>query len=486
MTSFDVIVVGTGNAGFATALAATARGRRVLMLERGSSAEIGGNSYFTAGATRIAHGGLETLREVIDDDPRLDQTVVPPYSEADYLDDLDRVTHGRSDRALGAVLAAESLNTMRWHRELGLRFRLMYERQAYRGEDGTYRFWGGLHVGNTGGGVGMIDDYQRIAADHGIAIRTGHNVDALLGDAHGIYGVEATVDGQRLRFEAESVVIAAGSFEASAERRSKYLGDEWSEAIVRGTPHNTGDVTERALELGAARAGDWGSAHSVQWDAFAKNSSGNLELTNRFTRQSYPLGILVDREGRRFADEGEDFRNYTYAKLGRAVLSRPGGVAFQIFDSQTRPLLREEEYEMPGVSHVEAPTIEQLADGIGVPREALRRTIAEFNSSIDENQRFDPAVRDGREAKTIPPKSNWANAIAEAPFHAYPVKCGITFAFGGLSTDTYGRVQTNEGSEIPGLFAVGEALGGLFSSNYPGGSGLAAGSVFGRRAGQIT
>lgn len=483
MTDFDVIVIGTGNAGFSAALAAAERGRSVVMLDRGSPAEIGGNSYFTAGATRVAHSGLEALGAIIDDDPRLELTEVPPYSEGDYLEDLRRVTGGRSDRELGAVLVSEGLAAMRWQRGLGLRFRLMYERQAYLGEDGRYRFWGGLHVGNTGGGVGMIDDYRRIAAEHGVEVRPGHDVVGLLGDDRGVHGVEALVDGAPLRIEAESVVIAAGSFEASAERRARYLGAPWAEAIVRGTPHNTGDVLELALALGADRAGDWGSAHSVQWDAHAKNSSGNLELTNRFTRQSYPLGILVDRDGRRFADEGEDFRNYTYAKLGRAVLARPGGLAFQVFDARIRPMLRAEEYEMPGVSHVEAESLRELGRRIGTPPGELERTVAEFNASIDTSRPFDPTTRDGRSAAVDPPKSNWANAIEMPPFHAFPVKCGITFAFGGLAADTNGRVRSVSGETIPGLFAAGEALGGLFSGNYPGGSGLAAGSVFGRRVG---
>ncbi len=485
MEEFDVVVIGTGNAGFAAALAAAERGRSVVMLERGGPEQIGGNSYFTAGATRIAHDGLESLSEVIDDDPRLDRTEVPAYSEAEYLEDLRRLTDGRSDPRLGAVLAGEGLAAMRWQHGLGLRFRLMYERQAYVGDDGRYRFWGGLHIGNTGGGKGMIDDYRSIAAEFGISVRPGHDVVGLLGDIDGVCGVEASVDGGRMRVEARSVIIASGSFEASAERRARYLGEAWTNAIVRGTPHNTGDVLELALALGAGRAGDWGTAHSVQWDAYAEHSSGNLELTNRFTRQSYPLGILVDAEGRRFADEGEDFRNYTYAKLGRAVLGRPGGVAFQIFDARLRPMLRPEEYEMPGVSHAAADTVAELADRIGVPGDELERTIDRFNAGIDRSRPFDPTIRDGRASSAQPPKSNWANPIEQAPFHAYPVKCGITFAFGGLKTDTHGRVLAPDGGAIPGLMAAGEALGGLFSRNYPGGSGLAAGSVFGSRAGSV-
>src|SRR5690606_31926960 len=150
-------------------------------------------------------------------------------------------------------------------------------------------------------------------------------------------------------------------------------------AKVRGTPFNDGSMLEAAVALGAARAGDWTTAHATQWDAFAAENESNYELTNRLTRQSYPLGILVNAQGVRFVDEGSDFRNYTYAKLGAAVLRQPGHVAWQIFDAKMRKLLRVEEYQMPGISVEVADTVGELAGRIGVPASALERTIAEFN-----------------------------------------------------------------------------------------------------------
>ncbi|TDE07430.1 FAD-dependent tricarballylate dehydrogenase TcuA [Jiangella asiatica] len=481
----DVVVVGSGNAGMTAAHAAAERGRSVVVLERAPWGEHGGNSYYTAGATRVAHGGLDDLLPLIDADDRLPLTVVPAYPAEEYLADLERLTDGRGDPELAEVLVAESLDTVRWQHRLGLRFRLMYERQAYPLPDGGYRFWGGLHIGNTGGGVGMIADHLRTAGGLGVRVRCGHHVTGLLGDARGVTGVSVLVDGEPTRIEAESVIVAAGSFEADPELRARHLGAGWRHAVVRGTPHNRGDLIEQAVALGALRGGDWASAHAVQWDAGAQHNSGNRELTNRFTRQSYPLGIIVDAAGERFADEGEDFRNYTYAKLGREILTRPGGVAFQLFDATTRPMLRTEEYEMPGVSHIEADTLPELARRAGIDADRLVATVTAFNDSIDEEVPFDPTVLDGRRASTTPPKSNWAVALRTPPFHAYPVACGITFAFGGLAATTRGQVRREGGGIVPGLFAVGEALGGLFSGNYPGGTGLAAGSVFGRRAGSI-
>ncbi|WP_432182798.1 FAD-dependent tricarballylate dehydrogenase TcuA [Streptomyces sp. NBC_00063] len=481
----DVIVVGGGNAAFTAAHAAVERGRRVVLLEKAPENQAGGNSFYTAGATRIAHDGLQDLTDLVEPDGRHEVTTVPAYTPEDYRADLERVTGGRNDPELTEVLVHEAAPTLRWLHGLGLRYRLMYERQAYLEPDGTYLFWGGLHVGNVGGGEGLMEDHVRVARRLGVDIRYRHRVVALLVQDGAVVGVRAETAEGPVELRAESVVLAAGGFEASAEMRAKYLGARWGQAKVRGTSYNTGEVLEAALDLGAGRGGDWASCHSVQWDAWNPENESNQALTNRLTRQSYPLGILVNTRGERFLDEGADFRNYTYAKYGRVILEQPGSLAFQVFDASTRNMLRAEEYEMPGVSEVVADTPEELAKKMGVDAKAFRRTVDEFNASIDDAKEFDPNVLDGRRAGVTPPKSNWARAIASAPYYAYPVTCGITFTFGGLKSDTHGRVQDEAGNAIPGLFVAGEMLGGLFADNYPGGSGLAAGCVFGRRAGLL-
>lgn len=193
----------------------------------------------------------------------------------------------------------------------------------------------------------------------------------------------------------------------------------------------------------------------------------------------------MNNEGERFLDEGADFRNYTYAKYGGEILRQPDSLAFQVYDATLRPMLRTEEYDMPGVSVVQADTLEELAEGMGIDPDAFARTVADCNAAIDRDVPVDPTIKDGRRSDTTPPKSNWAYPIEQAPFYAYPVTCGITFTFGGLCGDLDGRVLRKDGTPIEGLYACGEALGGLFSGNYPGGSGLAAGAVWGRRAGSL-
>lgn len=485
MIKSDVLVVGGGNAGFAAALAAAERGRKVVLLEKAREAASGGNSFYTAGATRISHDGLGELIEFVEPDDRHAVTEVPAYTAAEYLADLSKVSEGRNDPELSAVLVSESNPTLRWLQGMGLKYRLMYERQAYRTEDGGYLFWGGLHVGNVGGGKGLMADHRAAAERMGVEVIYDCAVTGLIQEDGRVWGVRYRTSTGEGEFRAESVILASGGFEASPELRREHLGEGWQNAKVRGTPGNTGEMILAALEAGAAKGGDWSTCHSVAWDAWHPENEGNLELTNQLTRGGYPLGIVVNTEGKRFVDEGADYRNYTYAKYGRDILAQPGSAAFQIFDASSRPMLRAEEYDMPGVSVVTAPTLAELAQKAGISPEGLAETVQSFNNSITEDAPFDPNVKDGRRADTQPPKSNWARSIATGPFYAFPVTCGITFTFGGLKTDTWGRVLTGDAEPLEGLYACGEALGGLFSGNYPGGSGLAAGAVFGRRAGSI-
>ncbi|MET9224600.1 FAD-dependent tricarballylate dehydrogenase TcuA [Lentzea sp. NPDC003310] len=477
----EVVVVGGGNAGYCAAHAAAGRGRRVVLLEKAPRAHAGGNSYYTLGSTRMVHDGLGDLLEVLEPDERHARTEVPPYSVAEFLDDLERVTGGRGDKELAEVVAEGSRDAVRWLHSLGMRFELMYERQANLRPDGTLVFWGGSHVRNVGGGPGLVSGHERIAERLGVEVRYDCAVTGLLTEGGSVVGVR--MGEQELR--AESVVIASGGFQANAEWRQRYLGDGWQHAKLRGTPYNTGDLIGAALEIGADRGGDWSTCHSVPWDASFPDNESNRALTHRLSRYGYPFGIVVNRRGERFFDEGADFRNYTYAKYGKVILEQPGSVAFQVFDAKSRAMVAAYEYEMPGIIPVVAGSVEELAAAMDVDVDGFVHTVKEFNSSIDSSRPLDPTVKDGRSAAVEPVKSNWASALEEPPFYAYPVTCGISFTFGGLRGDGDGRVLDPSGEPVPGLFACGETLGGLFSANYPTGAGLIAGMVIGRRAGSL-
>jgi tricarballylate dehydrogenase len=483
---FDVVVTGGGNAGFSAAHAAAERGRRVLLLEKGDPAQAGGNSFYTAGAYRIAHEGLADVADLLDPDDRADRTVLPAYPPAEFAADMAKVTEGRNDAALTEVLITDSQDALRWLHGKGLRFRLMYERQAYPDAEGRQVFWGGLAIGSTGGGKGLIEQHTEAAEKAGVEIRYGIRALDLLCDNGSITGVSwSDTAGRTGKVHADSVVLAAGGFEANPEMRREHLGEGWELAKVRGTPLNTGDMLTAAVAAGADTCGDWSTCHSVAWDAWFPGNESNREVTNQLTRSGYPLGIVVNNRGERFLDEGADFRNYTYAKYGARILAQPEGLAFQIFDASTRPLLRSEEYDLADASVVVGDTLDKLAAGMGVDAETLRRTMREFNTAIDRTVPLDLAVRDGRVARVEPLKSNWAIPLETPPYYAFPVTCGITFTFGGLRADTHGRVLDAAGQPLPGLFVCGEMLGGLFSGNYPGGSGLTSGTVFGRRVGTL-
>jgi tricarballylate dehydrogenase len=289
---------------------------------------------------------------------------------------------------------------------------------------------------------------------------------------------------EREMIKAGAVVLASGGFEANSEMRTRYLGPGWDMALVRGTRYNMGDGIRMALDIGAMPCGNWSGCHAVGWDRNAPEF-GDLSVGDGFQKHSYPLGIIVNAEGKRFVDEGADFRNYTYAKYGHAVLHQPGQMAWQVFDAKVTPLLRDE-YRIREVTKVVANSLEELAKKLeDVDPENFLDTVHVFNQSVSTKAEFNPAVKDGRGTIGIsPPKSNWANPLDTPPFEAYAITCGITFTFGGLRINTDAQVLDQEEQPIPGLYAAGELVGGLFYFNYPGGTGLTSGAVFGRIAGQ--
>jgi tricarballylate dehydrogenase len=483
--TYGVVVVGGGNAAFCAAHAARETAERVLVLEKAPANRAGGNSFFTAGAFRVAYGSLDHLRGLVEGltDEQAALIDMPAYTEHHFADDMRRLTHGRSDPELTRILVGDSWDTVCWMRDLGIRWELMYLRQSFRvGE--RIQFFGGLAPGVVGGGKGLIEQHTRIARDRGIEIRYESPAVELTENLSGIVdGVVLDGPSGRERIRASAVVLACGGFEADPRLRAMYLGPNWDIAKVRGTPFNTGEGLTMALAVGACPYGHWSGCHSVFWDAGAPET-GDWELTNRLSKLSYPLGIIVNAEGQRFVDEGADFRNYTYARYGAEVLKQPGAVAYQIFDAKTISLLRPDEYQAPGATWFQAESIADLARRAGLDPSALTQTVDEFNAAVQPGE-FSPAIKDGKRTGGIqPPKSNWALPLDSPPFVCYPVTCGITFTFGGVRVDASARVLNHDDQPIGGLYAAGELVGGLFYHNYPGGSGLTAGAVFGRRAGR--
>ena len=504
-TEVDVLVVGSGNAGFSAAVSAAQAGAgTVLVIDKCPEQWAGGNSYFTAGAYRIAHTGLDDLLPLINNvsEEQARKIELAPYSETDFRKDLDRICMGRSDPGLADALVKDSNPSIKWLAENGIRFQLSFNRQAYE-VDGKIKFWGGLSLKTEDGGKGMIADHRAIAER--LSAMTSWST-ALMGleydEASRKMDVTVIQEGVLRIIRAGAVILAAGGFEANPRMRSQFLGPGWDMAMVRGTPYNTGDCIDIAIrDLHAQPVGNWSGCHSVAWDANADPNTGDREASNEYTKSGYPLGLMLNIDGHRFVDEGVDLRNYTYAKFGRAILAQPEHIAFQVWDSQMIPLLRSEEYREERVERIFGDTLEELAEKCA--SRGLRNvdgflsTIHEYNDAVrlhrEENPsaKWDPAVKDGlstqsSKKKLAMPKTNWALALEQGPFMAVKVSCGITFTFGGLKVDpkTTQLISGATGLPVPGVFCIGEMMGGLFYSNYPGGSGLTSGAVFGRRAGK--
>lgn len=482
--SSGVVVVGGGNAALCAALAAAEHAASVLVLERAPEDEAGGNSRFTAGAMRCVYDGVDDLRALMPDlsDAEIASTDFGRYTEADFFDDMARITEYRADPDLVELLVRRSRPTMQWMRSKGIRFVPMYGRQAFKIGD-RFKFWGGLTVEAWGGGPGLVEMLTTATKRNGIAIVYGARAVSLIAGDDGVTGVRVKHAGRTREVHCKAVVLAAGGFESNAEWRTRYLGPGWDLAKVRGTRFNTGDGIRMALDAGAMAWGNWSGCHAVGWDRNAP-PFGDLAVGDNFQKHSYPFGIMINAEGRRFVDEGADFRNYTYAKYGRVILAQPGQFAWQIFDRKVVHLLRDE-YRIRQVTKVEAQTLEELVGKLDdVDAGRALETIRAYNAAVQTDVPFNPTVKDGRGTQGLAvPKSNWANTIDEPPFEAYAVTCGVTFTFGGVRIDTEARVIDSEGAVIPGLHAAGEMVGGLFYFNYPGGTGLMSGSVFGRIAG---
>jgi tricarballylate dehydrogenase len=481
---YDVIVVGAGNAALCAALSAAETCRRILVLERAPEDEAGGNSRFTAGAMRVAYGGVDDLRKLMPDltEDEIARTDFGSYTEAQFLDDLGRVTQWRCDPDLSEVLVKRSFDTLLWMRSKGVRFVPIYGRQAFK-IDGRFKFWGGLTVETWGGGPGLVEALTRAAKQTGIELWHAARATALIHEDDGVRGVRLKRAGRSMEVRARNVVLAGGGFQSNPEWRARYLGPNWELAKVRGTRYNTGDVIRMALDIGAAPAGNWSGCHAVGWERNAPEF-GDLAVGDAFQKHSYPFGIMLNADGRRFVDEGADFRNYTYARYGRVILAQPGQFAWQVFDRKVLHLLRDE-YRIRQVTKVAAGTLEELVRKLeDVDAHAALEEIGRYNAAVKTEVPFNPNVKDGRCTVGLAVnKSNWANTIDEPPFEAYAVTCGITFTFGGLRIDTDARVISTDGAPIPGLYAAGELVGGIFYFNYPGGSGLTNGAVFGRIAG---
>lgn len=476
----EVIVVGGGSAAFEAAVCARQSGaEKVVMLEKAPEPEFGGNARFSHTGFRFVYSGADEIRQFLYD---LDESTfrlmhITPYTADEFMADLQRVTRGRINKELAEVLINESNGAIHWMLDLGIK----WEPASYVVVDGRYYFERGIVIhptGGIGGGLSQLLQWREIAARMGIELRYESRASALHGNDRRVDGVRVSNPIEEYDLLGNAVILCSGGFQANTEMRARYLGTNADLMKVRGSKHDTGEVLQMALALGAKSAGHWQGAHATPIDA----SFPDVEVSNKANRYGYIYGITVNSMGQRFFDEGEAQHSYTYAKTGWAVLSQPGAVAYQIFDQKGLPLLNQRYYSH--AEPIEAPTISELASKIGIEPVVLAHTVDDFNKAARDDIEFDPTKPDGKcTTGVVPRKSNWAIRIDKPPFHAYPVTGGITFTFGGLLVNRTAQVLNTSNQSIRGLYASGDILG-LFFHNYPSCTGQTRNVVFSRLAGQ--
>lgn len=481
---YDVVVVGAGNAALCAALSAEENGARVVMLEWAPKELSGGNSRFTEGAVRFSYQNVDDVRSVVPDisESEIAMSDFGTYPASQFYDDLCTTTNYRADADLLEVITQESKDVVRWMGRNGVRFLPAFGQESVKIGDKHY-FPSGEIVKASGGGPGLVDALTARAEKRGVEIRYGVRATGLLMDAKGVCGVRVRIDSREEEVRGRTVILACGGFESNPEWRARYLGPGWELAKVRGTRYNMGDGIKMALDVGAVPHGHWSGCHAVAWDLNAP-TYGDLKVGTDFQKHGYLFGIMLNANGQRFFDEGEDFFHYTYAKCGNAILQQPGQYAYQIFDKKAAPYLRNE-YRIKQMTRFTADTIEGLVDKLDLDKTAAVQTIRAFNEAQRAPRSYDPSVKDGYGTIGITPaKSNWASPIDTPPFDAYAVTCGITFTYGGLRITPLGEVLSADDKPIPGLYAAGELVGGLYYFNYTSSVGLLAGAIFGRRAGR--
>jgi tricarballylate dehydrogenase len=486
---YDVVVVGFGNAAQTAAFSAYGAGAKVLVLEKAPETKRGGNTWFSHGAQfRHVHNGLVDEKPLLPHVPEseFEKIDLLPYTKDDFYSDLMRVTRGRAVPELAELLVSESYPTVKWMRESGIQWEILYGGSVP--ENGRFRWHHGLSfIHSKDGGAGLVRMWHTILKNKGVEIRFNTAAVRLVtNDKGGVCGIVCQDSTGLFQVNSKAVVLACGGFEANPAMRAQYLGNGWDLGKVRGTKYNTGDGIQMALDIGAQSFGHWGGSHATPIDAGAgEYEAGFLDpanLRNRTHRYAWTLGIMVNTDGKRFVDEGEDFHAYTYAKTGSEILKQPGGIAYQIFDAKTREAI--ERYHYDGATPAIADTIKDLAEQLEIKPDVLMQTVEEYNAAVMTDRAFNEVIRDGKGTTGIyPPKSNWAQTIDKPPYRAFAATCGLTFTYGGLKINNRCQVLNKLDLPIAGLYAAGELTGGFFYYNYPSGSGLTRGAVTGRIAG---
>lgn len=451
-SKFDVLVAGGGHAGLTAAICAAEAGASVCVLEAAPFSLRGGNSRHTRNLRPMHLGPVSVMSD--------------SYAEAEYWDDLLRVTEGETNEKLARMMIRQSADNVEWLQNRGVQFQPPLA--------------GTLHLGRTnafflGGGKALMNSLYREAARLGIEVHYNAAVTDLDFD-NGLFNSALVNDAQQQRrFHARSLVAAAGGFQANLEWLKEAWGDAANNFLIRGTPYNKGGLLKLLLGCGARQVSDPKQCHAVAIDSRAPKFDGGI-----VTRvDCISLGVVVNSSAERFYDEGEDFWPKRYAIWGRLVAGQPDQIAHVIIDAKSRG-----QFIPPAYPPETADTIAELAPKLGLESEALETTINEYNHAVKPGEfnhaELDNCLTEGLEIN----KSHWARPIDMPPFSAYSLRPGITFTYLGVGVDEHAQMQMADGSLSKNVFAAGEIMAGnVLGQGYLAGIGMTIGSVFGRIAG---
>ncbi len=451
-TTYDVLVIGGGNAALCAAITAQRAGARVVVLEAAPKDYRGGNSRHTRNFRCMHNGPLGVLSDT--------------YGVDEYFEDLLKVTKGQTDEGLARMTIEASQDCYSWMQEQGIRFQPSLS--------------GTLSLGRTnafflGGGKALVNALYRTAEKLGVDVFYDAHVDHLEREGAKIKQVHATIDGAEQSFSPRAVVAASGGFQADLDWLARAWGPAAKNFLIRGTPYNRGVVLKDLLDQDIESVGDPTQCHAVAIDGRAPKYDGGI-----VTRlDCVPFSVVVNKEAKRFYDEGEDVWPKRYAIWGRLVAAQQDQVAYSIIDSRSLDLF------MPSVfPPIQAETIEGLGQQLGLNTNELRDTIDGFNAACQDGD-FTPTELDGLATSGIEPaKTNWARPIEKPPFYAYELRPGVTFTYLGLKVDETAQVQSQSGP-IENLWAAGEIMAGsILGQGYLAGFGMTIGTVFGRLAGK--
>jgi tricarballylate dehydrogenase len=448
----DVLVIGGGNAGLAAALSAKEAGASVVLLESAPRDFRAGNSRHTRDLRCMHDAPTAVMSDA--------------YTEEEFYKDILSVTGGQTDEKLARLTIRESAQCPQWMASQGVRFQHALE--------------GTLQLGRTnafflGGGKAMMNAYYAKAQDAGI--RIFYNAEVVdLNVQEGVFtSADVMIGGERRTVAASALVAASGGLEANMAWLEEVWGPAAKNFIVRGSPYNKGVVTSRLLALGARPVGEAKAAHMVAIDARSPKFDGGI-----VTRlDCVSLGVVVNDEGKRFYDEGEDFWPKRYAMWGRLVADQPNQIGHCIIDSKAIGKF------MPSVfPPTKADSIADLAKQMGLPVDAVVDTLTRYNAAVRPGTFNHETLDDCKTEGLTPEKSHWALRIDEPPFFGYGLRPGLTFTFLGLKVDERAQVQMTSGSPAKNIFAAGETMiGNVLGKGYTAGVGVTIGTVFGRIAG---